>query len=138
VDIKQAFNAQCEFTAFHCLTDFPITRDMANEEVIKLAKLEPDVLFIAKYWVPAGRVVEAECHEAEQHIRNAIGRPASREFTNAFLSSVRYSDRVKTVCGLSEWILCKEEVIQAIKRAFCNGQLDGDTVKKCGALGEGF
>ena len=73
--------------------------------------------------------MEAERHEAEQHIRNAIGRPASREFTNAFLSSVRYPDRVKTVCGLSEWILCKDEVVQAIKRAFFHGQLDGDTVK---------
>ena len=129
VDIKQAFNAQSECTDFHCLGEFPITRDMTNEEVIEFTKFEPEVLFIAKYWVPAGRVVEAERHESEQQIRNAIGRPASREFTNAFLCSVRDPYRVKTVCGLSEWILCKDEVVQAIKGAFCNGQLDGDTMK---------
>ena len=75
-------------------------------------------------------MVEAERNEAEQHIRNAIGRPASREFTNAFVASARDSYRVKAVCGLSEWILCKKELVE---EAFCNGQLDGDSNEAWGS-----
>ena len=133
LQIRQAFNAQSESPDFHCLTESPIRRDMANKEVIQFAKLETEVLFIMQYWVPAGRMVEAERNEAEQHIRNAIGRPASREFTNAFVGSARDSFRVKAVCGLSEWILCKKEMVEAIKVAFRNGQLDGDNEKAWGS-----
>ena len=116
----------------HMTLSDDIKKDQKIEDVIKSAKNHDKVLFIVCIKIPDRLSKEENRTRAELGLRGVMGRPIGGPFLDQFmceLEKLKKRDKFRK-SGWTEWIICKEDTVNAIQVDFRKGHLDGkDTVQ---------
>jgi len=124
-DISTAFDKQTSKDEFKC--NFGIKyNDSAARTISKAKEDGSKFLFIVACKVSRK---DGKPKIGEDKLRGLLGQPITHDFTHKLLESVPDPDRLKKSCGLTEWVICRREHAENVRRAFKLNKLDGNTDK---------
>ena len=122
-DISTAFDKQTSKDEFKC--NFGIKyNDSAARTISKVKEDGSKFLFIVACKVSPK---DGKPKIGEDKLRGLLGQPITYDFIHKLLESVPHPHRLKSNCGPTEWVICRREHAENVRRAFKLNKLDGNT-----------
>ena len=111
-----------------CLRSFcedMVDASTTTETFTRRAKRESEFIFAVEMKMPPCEDVRnnPDRKNAEYCVRNVLGIPVPTTFTDQVMRLVEDRDTLRR-CGLTDWVLTSQRIIDQVRREFREGKLD--------------